>query len=422
MTGCRRTGFRTFPQKRALAGVPGLVLDDRDAALLHPVSEPRQDRGQHGQRADQRHRNDEDGAGGERLERRRSRQVHPGHGDHHGEARDQHRTARRRRGGRQRRLLAPSGLALLALAPQVEHRVVDADSEADEQDDLVDGVVDSADDVAQRAHDADRRDDGRQREQQRYSGGDERAECEQQDDQGDREGGGEGLAEVVLDDLVDLLLGAGVAELAQGEAGVRLLDVGDGLNRRLDAVHDVAVIARQLEAEQRRVPIVRDLVRVRGGQRTLEVLCVGERRELALHLDRDGAEGRVGGGGPGALDQHHLLGVLRSRIGNRLIRTSGLADAGLGVLERLGPGGAADHEGNDDEGEPAPDGGLAVLCAPDTSAGRDSTRTARRILVRGTRRHADLHVIDGQSRPYPFEPVVHIEPVSNVRVYVIAYA
>ena len=46
----------------------------------------------------------------------------------------------------------------------------------------------------------------------------------------------ERLAEVVLDDLVDLLLGAGVAELAQREARVRLLDVGDGLNGRLDPV------------------------------------------------------------------------------------------------------------------------------------------------------------------------------------------
>ena len=204
--------------------------------------------------------------------------------------------------------------------------------------------------------------------------------------------------------------------------GCACCDVGDGLNGRLDAVHDVGCHCRRSGSAAAPSARRRDLVRVRGGQRALEVLGVGERRELALHVDRHGAEAGSAAVDPAALDQHHLLGVLRSGIGDRLIRTSGLADAGLGVLQRLGPGRAADHEGNDDEREPPPDGGLAVLCAPDTSAGRDSARTARRVLVRGTRRHADLHVVDGQSRPYPFEPVIHIEPVSNVRMYVIAYA
>ena len=79
-------------------------------------------------------------------------------------------------------------------------------------------------------------DHGGQGQQQRYSCGDEGAEGEQQDDQGDRQGCDERLAEVVLDFLVDLLLGAGIAELAQREARVCRLHVVDGLHGRLDPV------------------------------------------------------------------------------------------------------------------------------------------------------------------------------------------
>ena len=134
--------------------------------------------------------------------------------------------------------------------------------------------------------DADRGDHRGQRQQQRHPGGDESAEGDQQDDQGDRQGCDQGLAEVVLNDLVDLLLGAGVAELAEREARMRLLHGVDGLNGRLDPVHDLGVVARDLKAEQRRVPVARDLARVRGGQRALEVLGVGQGRKPPLHVDR----------------------------------------------------------------------------------------------------------------------------------------
>ena len=74
---------------------------------------------------------------------------------------------------------------------------------------------------------------------------------------------------------------------------------------------------------------------------------------------------------PSALDQDHLLGVLRSGIRDRLVGSSGLADPGLGVLQGLGADCAADHEGDDHEGEPSPDRDLAVLGAPDACTGGD---------------------------------------------------
>ncbi len=151
-------------------------------------------------------------------------------------------------------------------------------------------------------------------------GSDERTESDQQDDQGDRQRCDQGLAEVLLDDVVDLLVGAGVAELAEGEARVRLLHGVDGPNGRLDPVRDLSVVAGDLKAEQRRVSVARDLVRVRRGQRALEVLGVGQRGKPPLHVDRHRAERGVAGGRPGALDQHHLLGVLRSGIRDRLSR------------------------------------------------------------------------------------------------------
>ena len=72
---------------------------------------------------------------------------------------------------------ALAGVALLHLAPQVEHAVVDADGEADEQHDGGDRLVER-DELGDRAEQADRAHHGGQREQQRQPGGDERAEGE----------------------------------------------------------------------------------------------------------------------------------------------------------------------------------------------------------------------------------------------------
>src|SRR5436190_5578 len=82
----------------------------------------------------------------------------------------------------------PSALALLALAAQVEHRVVDTHRQADQQDHLVDRLVHGGD-VADKGDDADRPRHRRERQQQRDARCDQRAERDQQDDERDRQRG-----------------------------------------------------------------------------------------------------------------------------------------------------------------------------------------------------------------------------------------
>src|SRR3712207_7785369 len=87
-------------------------------------------------------------------------------------------------GGLQRGLVALAGVALLHLAADVEHRVVDADRQADEQDHGADLLLER-EDLADRAEQADRRHHRGEAEQQRQAGGHERAEGEDEDGQRD---------------------------------------------------------------------------------------------------------------------------------------------------------------------------------------------------------------------------------------------
>ena len=189
------------PDARLAVVAMARAADERHAALLDPVAELGQQRGQDGERAEHRDRDDEHRADGERREHRVAGEEHAGHGDHHGQAGDRARRGRRSR----RRTRAPprraAGVALLHLAPQVEHRVVDADGEADQQHDRVRStrrpgsswlIGPSRPSVA---------DDGGEREQQRHAGGDERAERDDQDQQRDRQREELGLLEVVLEGL-----------------------------------------------------------------------------------------------------------------------------------------------------------------------------------------------------------------------------
>ena len=85
---------------------------------------------------------------------------------------------------------------LLALAAQVEQRVVDADGQADQQDHRVDRLVD-VQQVAEQRGQPERRHHRGQAEQQRDAGGDERAEGEHEDHERHRERGDLGLLEVL---------------------------------------------------------------------------------------------------------------------------------------------------------------------------------------------------------------------------------
>ena len=118
--------------------------------------------------------------------------------------------------------------------------------------------------MADRADQPDRGDHRGQRKQQRDPRGNQRAEGDQQDHEGDREGGDQRLAEVVADRLVELLLDARIAELADGEAWVGGLHGADRRQRRTDAIFDLILGAGDLEAQQGRVAVLRDLALVTG--------------------------------------------------------------------------------------------------------------------------------------------------------------
>ena len=76
-----------------------------------------------------------------------------------------------------------------------------------------------------------------------------------------------------------------------------------------------------------------------------------------------------------ALDEHHLVRVLRRRGPERLVGPAGLPDPGVRVVQGLGPDRVADRERDEHECEPPPDRHLAVLGAPHAGAGRQALRT-----------------------------------------------
>ena len=75
--------------------------------------------------------------------------------------------------------LAAAGGPFLPLALEVEHRVVDADREPDQEHDRAGASIAIGTQVARQRDQPEGREDGRQREQQRDAGGDERAEGDQ---------------------------------------------------------------------------------------------------------------------------------------------------------------------------------------------------------------------------------------------------
>ena len=136
-------------------------------------------------------------AGGERVEGRAADDEQPGHRGDDRRTRDQDRVARGLRGDLDGVEGAAARGPLLALALEVEQRVVDPDGHADQHDHAADGGL-GVDQVRERRGDADRGGDAGGREQHRDAGRDQGAEREQHQHQGDRQadalGGGEVLA------------------------------------------------------------------------------------------------------------------------------------------------------------------------------------------------------------------------------------
>jgi hypothetical protein len=119
------------PQIRPSPVVAAQPADERNPDPVDPVAEPREQRGQDGERAEHRDRDDEDRRHAERREDLVAGQEHAGHRRHHRQTRDEHRASRCGRSGFHRSALAAARGAFLPLAPEIEHRVVDADREPD---------------------------------------------------------------------------------------------------------------------------------------------------------------------------------------------------------------------------------------------------------------------------------------------------
>ena len=233
----------------ALAVVAAETADERDADAVDAVAEPREQRGEHRQRAEHRDRDHDDRRNAERGEDLVAGQEHAGHRDDHGQSGDEHRATGSCGRGLERVPLAPAGGAFLPLAPQVEHRVVDADREPDQQHESR-RLHRDREDVARDGDQSESREHRGQREQQRDTRGDERTEREGEDAERDREREEAGLPEVVLErshERVDL---AGVAELADEELRVGRLELVDPVEDRVDLVAGVVGSPADLELDK----------------------------------------------------------------------------------------------------------------------------------------------------------------------------
>ena len=345
------------------------AAQERDATLLDPVAELGEHRRQHRQRGEHRHRDDGHRADRERGEGRVAAEQHPGHRGDHGRARDEHRPARGRRCGIERRRGAAPGPPLLALASQVEERVVDADREADEDDYRGDVGVHRHQLAGQRQQ-ADRRQHRREGDQQRHQGRDQRAEGEQEDDQGDRQRCRLGLLQVFAEDRFQRLVRAGATELLDPQPGMSALRSGGRGQGRVDLAFGGFGVAGDLELDQRRVTVSGDAPAPARGRAQTQP----PRRATAIArlCPRWRPQRRA------RRSSVVLLWISTSSLlGSSCERSSATSarPASPGVASELVssfcPTTPPTTTRGDDEGEPAEDGELAVRRAPAGGSGGD---------------------------------------------------
>ena len=136
--------------------------------------------------------------------------------------------------------------------------------------------------MAQQRDQPERPEHGRQRKQQRDPRGDERPERDEQDHQREREREHARLAEILAVLGLDRLLPAGVAHLADEEAGVGGLGGLDRVEDRADLVGGLVLLACDVEADEHGVPVLRN-------RRRLDVTDDGHPRDAG----GDVLDGRV---------------------------------------------------------------------------------------------------------------------------------
>src|SRR4029077_17607837 len=198
-------------------------------------------------------------------------------------------------------------------------------------------------------------------EQQRDAGRYERSKREDEDDQRDRERECAGFREVVSVCGLDALLGAGIAELADGEAWVGTLRAGDRVEDRLDLVGCLGLVTADLKVDERGVSVPGDCA-------AADLLCRRQLRDRADHVVDRRDEGDVADPSGAALDQDALVRRLLEAGIEDLVHAARLARPRRGT-DFLGADEAAEPEGHDDEGEPAEGRLLPVGRTPATHPG-----------------------------------------------------
>ena len=265
---------------------------------------------------------------------------HARHRHDHGQPGDQDR-APGGRGGRLQRggVGAPRG-ALIALAPDVEHRVVHADREADQQHDGRDRLGDR-DHVAHRTEQPDRRHDRGQPEQQRQSGGDERAERGDEDQQRDRQGQELGALCVFLERVK-------IASLALASPSSSIRSSGCAACACAMAASTGPMRSRAVVESPSTSNCTSDERRSRGDQiggvrqRRADVGDEREALQTGLDVVERPLEARiVERDRPPALDEHLLAGVVRESGRDDLVGAAAFAAAEILVTLMRDTGGRA---------------------------------------------------------------------------------
>ena len=186
--------------------------------------------------------------------------------------------------------------------------------------------------------------------------------------------------------MLDALLRARVAELADREARMRPLRGGHRVQHGLDPVGRRLLVAADLEVDQRRSPVLRD----RPG---VYVLHHRHARHLFDHVLDRRPERRIAGAQRAALDEDGLGGGLPEACPEDGVHPAGLARPGCVGVDVRRPGGASERDRDGDECEPAEGGRLPVGGAPAADAGCEarvswSLRHCRPPLGCGRRMHA----------------------------------
>ena len=192
-----------------------------------------------------------------------------------------------------------------------------------------------------------------------------------EDDQDDRERQQPGLAEILGGGFIDGADRAHLAELADGELRVVLLQPVDPVEDRLDLVGRLVRLAADLELDESRAPVGCDLAGVGRVERRANVLDGVQLRDARDDVDDRGLERGIVGVERGALDEDALPGRLLEAGVEDPVDAPGLAGARRVRVDGLRADRAPDREGDDDQREPAERRGLPVGGAPAAHPGRE---------------------------------------------------